>query len=521
MNTISLRQRLTIGLWLALTFIGSTGFSTEYLVKYKSQNLMNQMFYQSSTGMGMQVKDQNEYGSYVVVDINEKKNPEVLAQLMANMDVEWLVPNFKITAFENASILTTLKDQWAITKVQAQKAWTRANNNGKKNITIAVIDTGIDYRHKDLAPNMVAGYDFRDNDADPMDEIGRQNPGHGTHCAGIASATGLIEGGITGVGPGVSIMPIRFLGADGSGDLNNAIKSIDFAIQKKVQVISASWGATVPRSQAAALIEAVNRADDAGIIFVTAAANDGRSNDVTEVYPANSGTPNMITVAASGSTDAKPSWSNYGKAKVSLAAPGEKIISTLPGDKYGELSGTSMATPLVAGLVAFLKSQDESLTGAQIRSLLQTTGSKVAIETACNCRVDAFAAVDSLLSKKTWIVPAAATMDIGGTVSTSIVNGSGAYTFTSSNPEVATIDNSGVVKGIAKGTTVITAKDSSGGIVTSLDYNVGLTSNGGGGEPGQPGQPGQPPGMDKCPIDNPQLCDLICKMQPTLPFCKK
>src|SRR5690606_15653783 len=145
------------------------------------------------------------------------------------------------------------------------------------------------------------------------------------------------------------------------------------AIEKGAHVISASWGATIPRSQAQPLIEAIKRATDKGIIFVAAAANDGKNNDKTDVFPANAGFDNMISVAASGASDAKPSWSNYGKSSVHVAAPGENIMSTLPADKYGNLSGTSMATPLVAGLVALLKSQDMSLTGSQVRALLQTT----------------------------------------------------------------------------------------------------------------------------------------------------
>ena len=203
-----------------------------------------------------------------------------------------------------------------------------------------------------------------------------------------------------------------------------------------MQVISASWGAAIPRNQATPLLEAIKRADDKGVIFIAAAANDGKNNDNTEVFPANSGLPNTITVAASSSSDSKPSWSNYGKATVHVSSPGEDIMSTLPGNKYGNLSGTSMATPLVAGLVAFLKSQDTSLSGAQVRALLQTTGAKVSIETACNCRVDAFSAVDHLLGKKMWLVPAAATIEENATMNLAVMNGKAPFTITSSNPAI-------------------------------------------------------------------------------------
>lgn len=506
-------RALVLGLGLVIGFMGSSAFAAEFLVKYKNRSTMNGLYQMSSVAAsGVKLMSRHERGQYVVVDLDSKRQVQILANLVSNPNIEWVVPNFKLHAFGDTQSAPTLKDQWAITKVQAAKAWDRATNKGRRNIIVAVIDTGVDYRHKNLAPNMIAGYDFRDNDSDPTDETSAQNPGHGTHCAGIVAATGLIDGGIIGMGPEVSMMPLRFLGSDGSGDLNAAIRAIDYAIEKGAHVISASWGATVPRAQAQALVEAIQRADDKGVIFVAAAANDGRSNDKTEVYPANAGTPNMISVAASGSTDAKPSWSNYGKATVHLASPGEKIMSTLPADKFGELSGTSMATPLVSGLVAFLKAQDSSLTGAQIRALLQTTGAKVAIETACDCRVDAFAAVDHLLAKRPWLVPAAATLAANETASLTVVNGRAPYTFQSSNTAAVTVNDAGMVTAVADGTAVITAVDADGKSVSSLDFNVGKKS---GTAPGEPGQPGD------CPFGDQAMCDIMCGIMPDLPFCKQ
>ena len=223
----------------------------------------------------------------------------------------------------------------------------------------------------------------------------------------------MVDGGTVGISPDLSIMPIRFLDENGSGDLNNGIKAIDYAIEHKVQIISASWGAAISKEEAKPLIEAIERAEKAGVVFVVAASNDGKDNDSYEVYPAKAGTSNTIAVAASNSSDGKPYWSNYGKATVDLSSPGDGIMSTLPNDSYGNLSGTSMATPLVAGLVAFIKAQDPQLTPSQIRSLLQATGTKVQIETACDCRVDAYNAVDTVLAKKMFAHPQAATLAVG------------------------------------------------------------------------------------------------------------
>lgn len=511
-------KKTTLGLSLILLLAGHLATAAEYLVKYKNEKAMNTLASMQTESFGMQVMGIHRAGQLVKVDIAKKNEAKTLAKIFSDKNIEYVVPNFKIRAFEAPISTEALREQYALAKVNAEQAWKRAGNKGSKNVLLAVIDTGVDYRHKNLAPNTVSGYDFRDNDADPMDQTSAQNPGHGTHCAGIIGATGLIDGGIQGLSPEVSIMPLRFLGADGSGSLEGGIKAIDYAIEKNVQVISASWGASVPLSTAKPLVEAIERAEKAGIIFVTAAANDGKNNDKTDVYPANAGTPNMITVAASNSSDTKPSWSNYGKAKVHVAAPGDAIMSTVPGDKYSNMSGTSMATPLVAGLVAFLKAQDPTLTGAEIRALIQSTGSKVQIDTACNCRIDAFAAVDKLLSKKSWLVPSAATLAEKETLQLNLKNADGAVKFESTNPAVISVNEQGLITAVAKGTAAIKATDAKG-TVQSLDINVGAVSSNPG-NPTDPGNPGTPPGDGECPLGDPQLCQIMCQIMPDAPWCK-
>jgi thermitase len=508
-------KRLTLQLaaMLGVLVLSTSGFAAQYLVQYKNKATLNALRSESAN-LNMQILSRHAPGKYVVVDIEDSQIPMTLYRLFSNPNIAWVVPNFKLKAFTapQEHSMVTLRPQWAVEKIKANEAWSKAGNKGKKNVLLAVIDTGVDYNHKNLVPNMVAGYDFRDNDADPMDLTSAQNPGHGTHCAGIAAGAGNVEEGIIGSGPDVSIMPIRFLGADGSGDLNGGIRSIDYAIEKGAHVISASWGAAVPRNQAGPLIEAVQRADAKGVIFVAAAANDGKNNDTRDMFPANANTPNMISVAASNSSDGKPQWSNYGKAMVHLASPGEKIMSTLPNNGYGELSGTSMATPLVSGLVAFLKSQDSSLTGAQIRALLQTTGAKVNIETACNCRIDAAAATEHLIAKKKWLVPAAATMPAGASTQLSLMNAEGAVKYASSNAASVAVDDSGNVRFVADGSATITATDASGQAVTSLEFFVGKAPSN---DPGD----GNPPGGGDCPLGDPAMCEILCGIMPDAPFC--
>ncbi|UOF01474.1 S8 family serine peptidase [Bdellovibrio reynosensis] len=509
-------------LLLGALLFGSQAFAGEFLVKYQDTRALNMLTSTKTSSVAMfQAMDHNETASLVKVNINKEHEAHALASLLSQPGVEYVVPNFKIRAFTAPVDAAALKEQWAISKVQAEKAWQRAGNKGNRNVIVAVIDTGVDYRHPALAPNMIAGYDFKENDADPMDKTGFQNPGHGTHCAGAVGATGLIDGGIVGLAPEVSMMPLRFLGEDGSGDLNNAIKAIDFAVEKGAQIISASWGAAVPRSQAAPLLEAIKRADDKGVIFIAAAANDGKNNDKTEMYPANNGFPNSITVAASGSSDAKPSWSNYGTATVHVAAPGENIMSTLPNNKYGNLSGTSMATPLVSGLVALMKAQDPSLTGAQVRAILQTTGAKVSIETACNCRVDAFGAVDTVMSKKMVVVPAAATVKPNDTIAFSVLNGKAPFKYASSNASVGSVSDNGTFTAASNGATTITVTDAAGNTASTLNINVGAVSSNPGNPPDDggglptPGEPGE------CPLGDPSICQIICQIKPDLPFCQQ
>ncbi len=512
-----MKKNLLFGIMLSLV-VSVSAQAREFLVKYKPL-----AYTQLLSMYGMNIKDTNHEGQYIKVNIPDNIEAKVISDLFGSGNVETVVPNYKLYALRAPYTTQTLKQQWHIAKVSADKAWAKAGNKGSSKVRVAVIDTGVDYNHEALKSNMESGYDFHTDKPDPMDVTSQDNPGHGTHCAGIVGATGVIEGGTIGISPEVTIIPIRFIGEDGSGDLNNAIKAIDFAISKKVDVISASWGAPTTRSQAQLLLEAIKRADDKGIIFVAAASNDGENNDKVEMYPANAGFTNTISVAASNSKDEKPYWSNYGKATVHLAAPGEEIMSTIPKNGYKNLSGTSMATPLVSGLVALMKAQDQSLTGTQIKAILQSTGAKVKIETQCNCRVDALKAIEVILDKKMYIAPVAGTYALNSKVSFDAFNTNGNVIWNSSNDKVLKISSSGQAEAISKGEAVISATDEKGNKVESLTIYVGKGASGpinepGPGEPTDPNQPAPQPG--ECPLGDPELCKFLCMVQPDAPFCK-
>lgn len=493
-----------------MLIMGFKSYGAEYMVKLRTPYAISELRLQNSN---YHIMDYHQPGLLMKVNISDSQKITAMVNLLTDPKVEYIVPNFKLHSPRPIEA-DQLREQYALARVRANEAWAKAGNRGSKKVVVAVIDTGVDYRHSDLAPNMIPGYDFAGKDSDPMDETSGQNPGHGTHCAGAVGAAGVVDNGIIGLSPEVSIMPLRFLDKNGGGDLNNGVKSIDYAIEKKVDVISASWGATIPRAQAKPLIEAVRRAEQAGIVFVVAAANDGKNNDRTDVFPANANLSNTISVAASNSSDTKPSWSNFGRAMVHVAAPGENIMSTLPKNKYGNLSGTSMAAPLVAGLVALIKAQNPDLTPGQIRSLLQATGAKVAIQNTCDCRVDALDAITTVVDKVMYVHPQAGTIAIGDTLKFTGVFGQPPFEFSVSAPNIASITNQGDLTALSEGEFSVTVKDARGIAATSYKLYVGKAPS------SNPGNPPDEGAGSECPLGDPMLCQIMCQIVPDLPWCQ-
>ena len=469
------------------------------------------------------VADTHRPHNLLKIDIDDELKPEEARELLHDyFDADYVVENIRLHAF---SQMTDPRrgEQWALDMVNSDMAW--GMSPGLSSVVVAVIDTGMDLSHVEFGNNLwtnteeiagngkdddnngyvddINGWDFHGNDANPHDETGARNPGHGTHCAGIIGAACGNNEGICGISPIVSLMALRFLGKDGSGDLFASTKAIDYAADNGAHIISASWGAAVPKASAQPIIDAINRAEEKGVIFVAAAGNDGKSNDSYNVFPANSETTNMITVAASDSNDAKPYWSNYGR-KVDIAAPGAEILSTIPGG-YQNLSGTSMATPMVSGIVALMKSVDLSLTGAQARSILQSTGADVAIDTESNKRVDAHEALLAVTEQRLTLVPAAATVAPEGTHNFSAWGGTPPYEFRSLNEDIATIDEAGTLSAIKEGKVVIEVTDSAGNQAQSVSIEISVGSD---------------PGDSACPLPNEMLCLIGCVIKPDLPWCK-
>ena len=265
--------------------------------------------------------------------------------------------------------------------------------SGSRSVVVGVIDTGIDYNHPDLASNIwrnpgeiagdgidndrngyvddVRGWDFANNDADPFDD-----EGHGTHVAGTIGAVGNNGVGIVGVSWNVSLMALKFLGADGSGSTSGAVAAINYATRMRqsfgVNVVATnnSWGGG---GFSSALRDAIAAGGSAGVLCVAAAGNESANNDATPSYPANYAGDAVFSVAATDSSNRLATFSNYGVTTVDVAAPGVGIYSTVPGNGYASYSGTSMATPHVTGTVALLAAANPQATAAQIRTAILST----------------------------------------------------------------------------------------------------------------------------------------------------
>jgi subtilisin family serine protease len=256
---------------------------------------------------------------------------------------------------------------WGMRQIDMPEAW--QITTGNREIVVAVIDSGVDYTHPDLKDNMDnRGYDFYANNSDPMDENR-----HGTHVAGTVAAVGNNNLGVVGVAWETRIMALRFLGKSGGGTIAGGINSIRYATQKGVDMTNNSWGGG---GFSEALYEAIKEARDAGILFVAAAGNDGSSQPG---YPARMGNPglpggfepldNIIIVAAS-SNNADDTLASFSQRNAHLAAPGVGIYSTVLGTSYQALSGTSMASPHVAGAAALLLAVEPDLTYGEVKDAL-------------------------------------------------------------------------------------------------------------------------------------------------------
>lgn len=296
-----------------------------------------------------------------------------------------------------------IQQAWGLKKSDAARAWEVAQ--GSRKIVVAVIDTGADVRHEDLAKNIwtnpgetgldkngkdkanngidddgngfvddVHGWNFVSNTGDLSD-----NHGHGTHIAGIIGAEAGNGKGVAGIAPQVSMMILKYYDpkVPNTDNLKNTVNAIKYAVMMKskyginVQVINYSGGGTEYSQDEH---DAIVSARDASILYVAAAGNERSNSDKHKYFPADYGLSNIISVTAiDPSTEVLPS-SNYGTETVDIAAPGQNILSTLPGDQYGFMTGTSQATAFVTGAAVLVKARREDSSPEDIKKYILSTG---------------------------------------------------------------------------------------------------------------------------------------------------
>jgi len=322
---------------------------------------------------------------------------EIVALLRQDPNVEFAEPNYWVRKAVTPNDMR-FSDQWAMTNIAATSAWDL--QTGSTDIIVAVLDTGVDYNHPDLAPNLwqnsaeANGAVGEDDDAngivddvwgvsykgaivvgDPLDDDTADS--HGTHVSGIVGAVGNNAQGVSGLNWSTRVMAVKILhGPLGLGSMSDIIKGIDYAISNNANVINLSF--SIP-NYSYALESAIDDADANGVLVVSAAGNSGADLDQSNASPASIKRPNNITVAATTIGDTLSSFSNYGQTTADVGAPGGAtsytvtgILSTMSpiaghGD-YNYIAGTSMAAPHVSGLAALIWSQYPTLDHHQVKA---------------------------------------------------------------------------------------------------------------------------------------------------------
>ncbi|KAA1153959.1 PKD domain-containing protein [Pseudoalteromonas sp. FUC4] len=389
----------------------ATASSDSIIVKYKS-NASKEMRKQARSLVRAKITDINKdeiddnytsllSGRLAKFKVSGISTKDAIARLKSHQAIEYVEPDYRVSMASTPND-PRFDELWGLNNegqtggtvdadIDAVEAWTIST--GSRDVVVGVIDTGVDYTHSDLASNIwvnsaeIAG-DGIDNDGngfiddihginaitntgDPMDD-----EGHGTHVSGTIGASGNNSVGVVGVNQEVSIVGCKFLDSVGDGSTSDAIKCIDYMVGLKnsgvnLRVLNNSWGGG---GYSQALADAIESSEAAELLFVAAAGNDTIDNDVNPHYPSNYENASVLSVASTNQTDDISWFSHWGLTSVDMGAPGTAILSTTPGESYASYSGTSMATPHVAGAAALVLSVNPDLTTQELKALLMSSG---------------------------------------------------------------------------------------------------------------------------------------------------
>jgi len=314
-----------------------------------------------AAGKGATVGKALGKSEWKVVNVPAGKASEFLAKFQADANVEAVELDYVMEANLTPND-PSYASQYHLPRIQADLAWNITT--GSTSRTIAIVDTGVDLTHPDLKAKILPGYDFVNGDA-----LADDDQGHGTHCAGIATAISNNGLQVAGVDFNAKIMPVKVLNRRGSGYTSDIINGVYYAADNGAHVISMSLGGGAAQT---AFQDAINYAYGKNIIVVAAAGNSSTS---ALSYPA--AYNNVVAVASTTSTDAMSSFSNYG-SWVDIAAPGSSILSTADGGGTTTMSGTSMATPVVAGLATLTWSKNLAASNTTVINRIYSTADKIA-----------------------------------------------------------------------------------------------------------------------------------------------
>jgi subtilisin family serine protease len=405
--------------YIVLIFFTASAFAQDYVPGEVIVKLKNAAGSSASYAfMGKAMTDQKmelkeSWGKMGMHHFGLKKGQSVEAainELKADPAVEYAEPNYY---FRKSVEEVGAHDVYSAEQVQqgqvggqsygatganigVQSVWSSSSGIPSNKPVVAVIDTGLDTNHyvfQDTQsiwtnPGEVAGNGVDDDGNGYVDDLHGWNfvdnsptmyddDGHGTHVAGVILS---IDQDIYGAQSAlhearIKIMPLKFLNGNGVGTTSNAIRAIYYAANNGASVLNNSWGGS---SYSAALHEAVAYTYTKAALFVAAAGNSASNNNSVPMYPANYDVPNVISILATTDYDYKASFSNYGSNTVHLGSPGVYILSTVPNDAFGTMSGTSMASPFVAGTAAQMKAESPNMLGYQLKTILNSQYTAVA-----------------------------------------------------------------------------------------------------------------------------------------------
>jgi subtilisin len=308
---------------------------------------------------------------YTIINAIAATVPEnILDKIKRSPNIEYVEIDEKMYAHIPIGICQEIKIlkqivPWGINRIGSRMV--NAMGNTGKGIKIGILDTGIDYLHEDLSRNYKGGYNFIDNNTDARDYNG-----HGTHVAGIIAALDN-DVGIVGVAPDAYIYSVRILDFAATGTASDITAGLEWCLNNNMQIVNMSLGS---HEDSISVTRAIDVLYDHGILLIAAAGNSGNGTGTGDSIDNPARYNSVVAVGATDINDNRASFSSTGP-KLEISAPGKDIYSLLPGNKYASLSGTSMASPHVAGVAALVMSADPGISNVQVRIRLQTTAQNI------------------------------------------------------------------------------------------------------------------------------------------------